>query len=56
MEGKKTKDEIKLGVLDEIIDLTRNQMDMAEFGINVAGILKYNELIPEEIYDVLLGK
>lgn len=39
--------------MEEIINLTRNQMDMAEFGANVAGRLKYNQLIHEEVYKIL---
>lgn len=46
----------KASVLDQIVDLARNQTDMAEFGINVAGILEESGIIDETVYKTLLGR
>lgn len=55
-EKKNNKNEFKAAVLEQIADLARNQSDMAQFGINVAGILVENGIISEEIYKTLLGR
>ncbi|GEM_PF-1947352 len=43
-------------VLQQIIYLAHHEHDMAEFGINVAGVLFEHGCINEAIYEVLVGK
>lgn len=43
-------------VLQEIIYLAHHENDIAEFGINVAGVLYEQGCIDEAVYETLLGK
>ncbi len=42
-------------VVEEIIYLAQHERDMAEFGINVAGVLFEFGCIDEAVYHTLLG-
>ncbi|WP_170177301.1 hypothetical protein [Acidilutibacter cellobiosedens] len=42
-------------VIEEIIYLVQHERDMAEFGINVAGVLFEFGCIDEAVYHTLLG-
>lgn len=57
MEAETQKQRYKAEeVLDQIIYLAFHETDMAEFGINVAGVLYEYGCIDEAVYNTLLGK
>lgn len=43
-------------VLQEIVSAAQNLNDVADFGTNVAYVLKKHKLIEEPVYDLLTGE